>query len=233
MTIGLAPFLARIEAAGLDLAAAFDVARYNDRHPDCTLPLPAGREDGAFALVIGNTRALWAPFLAAFHSAEAGSRLASTAHPLDDYVEDVIGAAIPTLGEPVTVHLASAAPPHHVAIVAAAELSGLAFRAPSYLAVHPVHGPWIGLRAVIVFDRPPPPIPAPAPACTGCTTGCAPAFEEARAALGPAVTAAAVQARWQDWVAVRDACPLGRASRFSDDQIAYHYTHDRRYLGAA
>ncbi|MBT9559425.1 MAG: hypothetical protein IV100_25575 [Myxococcales bacterium] len=230
MTTDLEPLLASLRHAGLELAARFDARDYNERHPECALPLPAGRESGALAVVIGNTRSLWAPFLTAFHAAVPGSRLASTAHPVDDYVEIAITSALAGLAESVTVHLASTPPPHHVAIVTAAELSGLAFRAPSHLAVHPDHGPWIGLRAVLVFDRPPPPVPTPAPACTGCATGCTPAFEVARAALGATVTAAAVQNRWHDWVAVRDACPLGRASRYSDDQIAYHYTHDRRYL---
>ena len=232
MTVGPSSLLMQLGNAGLDLVATFDAALYNDRHPDCALPLPAGRESGALALVIGNTRALWSPFLAALHAAVPDSHRANTDHPLDDYVRDAISAAVAALGEPVTVHLASEPPPHHVAIVTAAELSGLAFRAPSHLAVHPVHGPWIGLRAVLVFDRPPPPTPATAPACTGCATGCAPAFEAARVALGPAVTTAAVQARWQGWLAVRDACPLGRSSRFPDEQVAYHYTHDRRYLAS-
>jgi methylmalonic aciduria homocystinuria type C protein len=232
VTEATGPLLASLKAAGLDLAAPFDARAYNVRHPDCALPLPAGRGGGALALVIGNTRALWAPFLSAFHAAAPDSRLATTAHPLDTYVEERITAALAALAEPVTVHLASTPPPHHVAVVTAAELSGLAFRAPSHLAVHPEHGPWIGLRAVLVFDRPPPPEPVPAPACMGCTTGCAPAFERARTALGTTVTAAAVQSDWRRWVAVRDACPVGGASRFSDDQIGYHYTHDRKYLGA-
>ena len=31
-------------------------------------------------------------------------------------------------------------------------IAGLAHTSPSYLSIHPEHGPWIGLRAVIVLD---------------------------------------------------------------------------------
>ena len=33
-----------------------------------------------------------------------------------------------------------------------AEASGLAHVGPAHLAIHPQHGPWFGLRAVIVLD---------------------------------------------------------------------------------
>jgi len=45
--------------------------------------------------------------------------------------------------------------------------------------------------------------------------------EPATAGLGDA---------WRQWLNVRDACPLGRAYRYGDDQIAYHYRSDRRVL---
>jgi hypothetical protein len=42
--------------------------------------------------------------------------------------------------------------------------------------------------------------------------------------------AAAVERGWRAWVAVRDACPVGRASRYGDEQIRYHYAKDRGVL---
>ena len=35
---------------------------------------------------------------------------------------------------------------------------------------------------------------------------------------------------WRLWLAVRDACPVGREHRYGDDQIGYHYRHDRTLL---
>ncbi len=40
----------------------------------------------------------------------------------------------------------------------------------------------------------------------------------------------AMHAHWQRWLAVRDACPVGRKYRYSENQIRYHYTKERRYL---
>jgi hypothetical protein len=36
---------------------------------------------------------------------------------------------------------------------------------------------------------------------------------------------------WRAWLAVRDACPIGRDYRYDDDQLRYHYTKDRAALG--
>jgi len=35
---------------------------------------------------------------------------------------------------------------------------------------------------------------------------------------------------WRAWLAVRDACPLGRAHRYTEPQVLYHYTHEPRYI---
>lgn len=32
------------------------------------------------------------------------------------------------------------------------------------------------------------------------------------------------------WIAVRDACPIGREHRYPEDQLRYHYTKDRSLL---
>lgn len=38
---------------------------------------------------------------------------------------------------------------------------------------------------------------------------------------------------WRPWLAVRDACPLGREHRYSEQQVAYHYTKDAKWLREA
>jgi methylmalonic aciduria homocystinuria type C protein len=35
---------------------------------------------------------------------------------------------------------------------------------------------------------------------------------------------------WRSWLAVRDACPVGRSARYAEEQIAYHYTKDPSHL---
>jgi methylmalonic aciduria homocystinuria type C protein len=191
---------------GLDLAAELATADYN-AEVDEGLRLPDFGRARARAIVVGNTRALWPEFLA------SGKRL------LDDYVMEAVRAAIG--GARAEVRWAHDVPAT-VAIQRAAAVAGLAYLAPSHLCVHPVYGPWIALRAVIVLDEDGPPrAPAIAPPCD-CARGCGPALERALAAGEPRSTEE-LRERWRLWLAVRDACPVGREHRYGDDQILFHY----------
>ena len=102
---------------------------------------------------------------------------------------------------------------------------------PAHLSVHPIYGPWIALRAAVVFDldehiettllR---------NVCDRDTIrACQEAFERARL-MTQGRGHEAIRETWEAWLAVRDACDVGRAYRYSDNQIGYHYTHERRFL---
>ncbi|HTM22812.1 MAG TPA: hypothetical protein VL172_19955 [Kofleriaceae bacterium] len=210
---------AALAAAGLDLLQPFQVGWYNDACP--THPLPDLGDRHHLGLLIGNSRALWPHFLAA---RAADPALAREPHPLDRYVSAAVRAALAPLAEPWEVRFAPEPPPRRVAMQRLAEVSGLAALAPSHLSVHPTFGPWIALRAAAVIARPGPAArtPAPALACD-CEHGCLPPLRAALAAGAPS-SQADVRERWRLWLAVRDGCPLGRAHRYGDDQIRYHYT---------
>jgi hypothetical protein len=108
-----------------------------------------------------------------------------------------------------------------------AHVSGLAELSPSHLSLHPRVGPWLGLRAVVVFDLPAATIsPTAQPGlCEGCAKPCLGALAAAtRAGGGPA------QSQWEHWLRVRDSCPVGRRARYSMSQIRYHYTKDRSVI---
>jgi hypothetical protein len=60
-----------------------------------------------------------------------------------------------------------------------------------------------------------------------CDRGCGAAFERACAAGVPR-DQAELRDRWRLWLAVRDACPVGREWRYSEDQISHHYTGVQR-----
>ena len=205
---------------GFDLVQPFALGWYNDavaaeyRLPDLGRP-------HALGALIGHTRALWAPFLAAWRDDTA---LHAAADPLDRYSETRLAAVVEALPLRAELRFAHAPVPRRPAIQRLAEISGLAPLSPVGLNVHPVYGPWIGLRAAVVFDiegpaGAPPPVANP---CADCVRTCVPAFERACLATGPDA--------WRLWLAVRDACPIGRAHRYSDDQIVYHYTKDRAAL---
>jgi methylmalonic aciduria homocystinuria type C protein len=215
-------------AHGLDLARSLRMSWYNDTVPPA-LALPNLDRPAALALILGNTRALW-PRLASALAADPA--LASAPDPVDRYCERVVRAALAGIDARWLVRFAHEPPPR-VAIQRLAHVAGLAYLAPSHLSVHPVYGPWIALRAVVVIDVDGPPGPAPtlAPPCD-CAMHCAPRFQAALARAGgaPGGAGAQVESDWRAWLAVRDACPIGRAHRYSEEQLRYHYTKDRRSL---
>lgn len=210
---------ARLAPAGLDLVQPFQVGWYNDVSPDH--PLPDLGDPAHLGLLIGNSTALWPRFLAA---RAADPALAAERHPLDRFASAQVRAALAPLAVAWEVRFAPEPPPRRVAMQRLAEVSGLAVLAPSHLSVHPLYGPWIALRAAVVIAEPGPDErrPPPPKACD-CEQGCLPPLRAALEAGAPA-TQADVRERWRLWLAVRDGCPLGRAHRYPDEQIRYHYT---------
>ena len=183
--------------------------------------LPRVRPD-ALALLIGNTRALWPRFVAAL------PELAGDPDPLERYIMRAVTAALADVRH--EVRYAHEPPPRRIAIQRAAAVAGLAWLAPSHLSIHPVYGPWIGLDAIVVLDEAAPAErPAPPPPCPACDHACQPALARALAASDPA-NHRAVEAAWPVWLAIRDACPTGRAHRYSDEHIRYVHSKDRALL---
>lgn len=148
---------ALLEPAGFDIVHALPVqllldgqqAAGNSSEADA---LPTYGRTSTLALLIGNSAALWQPFVA--HVARAGGPAAAGAHPLDAYTERHVTAALQQL--PIAHHVRFA---HHMEsghffdALRAARVSGLAFVSPvTHLAVHPVFGPWFALRALAVCD---------------------------------------------------------------------------------
>jgi cyanocobalamin reductase (cyanide-eliminating) / alkylcobalamin dealkylase len=207
-------------AAGLDLVHAFNLAACDSAEAFGLFDF--GRPN-ALGVVVGNTHKLWPLFI----DAVAADRSLSTAeHPLDTYVTGrlmtIVADATPHAAHIVFAHVAN---PRPFAIQRLAEQVGLAALSPSHLSIHPKYGPWFALRAVIVVD-----VDGPSSArleqerpCLGCNAPCVPALERAIATSGSPLTSAAIAAHASDWIAVRDACPVGRDARYGDAQLSYHY----------
>lgn len=183
-----------LAAAGFDLVHAFDAGI-----------APWLRHDRA-GLLVGNTRALWEPFCAAMED----PALAAEPDPLDRYTERTLEAVFAGT-RIVYAHREydGAFLPFQQLAVAA----GLAALAPTHLLVHPIHGPWFALRAVVLVDVAPPPRSLPLAKPCACTGACEAAFTHALAHPD----------EWRAWLATRDACSL-RDSRYGDDQARFHYT---------
>lgn len=220
--------LAQVEetlaARGFDLCARFSVAAYN-RAVDAAYALPQlGRSD-ALGLLIGNTRALWPHFVSWLRE---DPRRVERAHPLESYAEEAIGACVKSSGVGGEVRFSHEPPGRRFAAQHLAQLAGLAHLSESMLSVHARYGPWIALRAawVVPVGAPPEQV-APPPQPCRCAQRCLPAFS--RALRG----GTNVASQWTDWVAVREACPVGRDHRYCAQQLRYHYTKDREVLREA
>jgi cyanocobalamin reductase (cyanide-eliminating) / alkylcobalamin dealkylase len=194
--------IAQLRDAGFDLVHPFD-AHAIARLPGLDAMLDAERPCG---WLVGNTRALWARLLAV---RRADPALAASRHPVEDYVEQTC-AKLPDARclFPHRQYEGAFLPFQRLAVAA-----GFGTPSPSQLVIHPVYGPWFALRAVVLTAGTPTTHALPPAACE-CADRCRGAFERARQA----------QTSWRAWLAVRDACCVGREHRYSDDQIEYHYT---------
>lgn len=188
--------------------------------------LAPAQGDGDLGLLVASTRYFWLRFAA---SLSADPARALRPDPVDEHTVAVVRGALEPLPPAWTVRFAHEAPPLPVQRIA--ELGGFARLSPARLSVHPVYGPWIALRAVATVAVPGPdvdPRRAPDP-CPGCPGGCADAFARAiEASRRP--DAGSIARDWSAWLAVRDACPVGRRHRYAEDQIRYGYTKDRGIL---
>ncbi len=197
---------------GFDVVAPFNRRRWSSSH--AALP-DVGLHD-ALGVVIGNTRALWRHVRHACQVRQGD--------PVDRYTEEVLTRIVSDTcaavrHEVVWAHDVAAAEgapndaPQPFPMQRLAAEMGLASMSPSGLAIHPVHGPWWALRAVVVIAVPGPSRSVPAPdICGPCHQPCVTPFERARGSND-----------WRLWLAARDACPVARAARYDDEQVAYHY----------
>jgi len=214
---------ASLREAGLDIVHAFAV----DARLDGLFAFPRFGREACLGLLIGNSRALWPPFTAW----QATHR--DLTDPLDHYVAEVVGRAVDQQRAEV---IFTGRPKDGSAALPFQRLAheiGFAALGPAHLNVQADFGPWFAFRAVAVFDAPPPAIEPARPSvepCSRCPAPCRAPFDVAMARAKGKPERASVRADWKLWLAVRDACPVGRSYRYSDAQIGYHYTKDRRYL---
>ena len=241
---------AALEAQGLDIVAPLNLRWYNEVAPETAriAPTANGAGEDALAVLVGNSRALWPAFTAAHDSDPA---IGDAEHPVDTFVARAIRAAIADASssrggstgmsgcdvrDPRVFDSHDTSPGKLVAIQRMAHVAGVAhLDEKCHLAIHEKHGPWIALRAVLVFDdiegpdeanrasTPPNPLATNAAARSRVDAAFAFALE------GYADPSASAE-RWQRWVAVRDAVHADPADetrkhpeRYYEDQVRYHY----------
>lgn len=234
----------QLNQAGFDLIHGFDLTRYqnsvekkNQFHTD-------GK-----GLLIGNSKALWKPFLQWLANDSSRIRLAN---PLDVYVEEIIEGLFSNHKAVLEIRYSHRPEPDHIGFVKLAHQCGLAWQNKTGLCIHEKFGPWIALRCALVLSPDPAlnlhnPLEEPtfdndranqpervieykpmeSNPCSSCESKCFPAFESAMR------KSEAGQGNLLDWLLIRESCPLGSEERYSKFQTLYHYTKDPEFLAAA
>lgn len=222
----------RLSEAGFHLVAEGVVGPYNDelRELDAGFVLPDfGRRD-ARVVLIGNGAEL---FDAIREAAREDEALRLSRDPIDHYAKTRIEAILRESETPHELRFTFDAPPRAFAAVRLARALGLAEMGPSMLAIHPERGPYIALRAAIVFDEEgEAPMKLEGP-CARCEARpCVPAMNAALEAVGgvKGLNRASIKREVEAMLRARTACPVGEAHRYPEPLLRYHYLHDPELL---
>jgi hypothetical protein len=196
--------------SGIELVGSCGIAAYDAAAPEAVRSaalLPGARG----VVVVGSAGpTLWRLFRA-WTDADPGRW--DQQHPYDAFVASLLARGDEALARGGVrfrrFEAAFAATPR-LNFVALARLAGLGTPGPFMLAIHATHGAWWALRGAWLVDAEvDPPAPDRSP-CVGCPAPCVGGWDNA----GGIVRASPE---------VRARCVVGQASRYDDDQIAYHY----------
>lgn len=201
-----------LASTGIELVASCQIGAYDQRAPDALRSgslLPGARG----VIVAGSAGAvLWRRFRDRMNAHRARWL---EPNPYDAFIGEQLSRAdlaLAAAGIRFRRLDAAFASSPRVDFVALAMLVGLGSPGPFSLLIHPAHGPWWALRGAWLVDaevegfvvdvcRP----------CDGCAAPCVGGWP-LPGAPRPKATAE-----------VRGRCVIGQASRYDDDQIAYHY----------
>ncbi|KAI9204277.1 uncharacterized protein BJ171DRAFT_506832 [Polychytrium aggregatum] len=144
-----------LEPYGIDLIVPFPVERYNEDEHAGKYPLPGSTNPAntsTLAILIGNHKRMWEPFLE-YLEEDPATHLDNSAHPINDFVHDLLHNRLSKEDIPEFKYRY----PHDEGerfthFQRLAHIAGLAyFNRTCYLCVSPIYGPWLALRAVLVF----------------------------------------------------------------------------------
>jgi len=212
-----------LQKAGFDIWNPFPVARYNEAKP--THPLPVLGHTNPIGILVGNTRALWEPFIAALANDET---LRNCRNPLDTYVTRTLVGFLDTHIKPLgvkydVVYTWDTRPGRLVSFQTIGRVAGLGHLSKGCgLSLHPVYGPWFAMRAVVVlgmeYNFPTEPVEVECPLTDEQEAVAAKAMETLQS--------------WtpENLIAMRRAVPLGQEWEYSRPQLMYHYTLNKQWL---
>jgi hypothetical protein len=202
-----------LAGTGIELVASCSIGAYDAEAPAALRSaelMPGAR--GVVVAASAGTR-LWRRFR---EHMDADRARWAEAHPYDAFIGATLARADEALSRAgVRFRRFDAAfhAPVRLSFIALARLVGLGQPGPFMLAIHSTHGAWWALRGAWLVDAEVEPPLVHAPPCAGCPAPCVGGWENA----GGIVRATSE---------VRARCVVGQASRYDDDQIAYHYDRE-------
>lgn len=223
--------------SGFDIAVPFRVGAYNEHPmiaPHAKLLLPA-KHANALAVIVGNSGAMWAPFIQFLKSDSSGAAILHGPDPLDAFTREVCSRVVAKAapGESVEIVYAFETVETHgrcCSMNTAGHVAGLAFYDAhiSQRSIHPVYGPWFAYRAVLVFNERSYPVTKAAPFSEVGGEVCPPAERSAVSAIQKEVMDAwgtvPEQASWDGLLRVTDTFQLGKAKhRYPPPMARFHY----------
>ena len=220
-------FQAALSPAGLNLIGVASVADWDALQPEARRSAALCPEARS-VVVVGNAgTALWDALVEDLRGEPR--HLTEHVHPLDAFVRRRIDALAPLLaGHRHRWFFAAAEADVHIDFRVLAQLAGLGADSRLGLLLHPVYGPWIGLRAACFIDAD---LPASTPvpgSCEGCAAPCASAcpggaFAAGKWAVDPCAAFHQTSTACASSCDARAACPVGAEHRYGPLQYQYHY----------
>ena len=208
---------AALAGSGIELIGSCPIAAYEAAAPE---PMRSSAwMPGARGLVVAGSAgpALWRLFHARMSD---NPSLWDKPHPYDAFVATLLDRADRALSDAgIRFRRFEAAfdATARVDFLALARLAGLGSPGPFHLLIHETHGAWWALRGAWLVDADVDPPAAHHPPCAGCPAPCVGGWANAGGILGASAE-------------VRSRCVVGQASRYNDDQVAYHYDREATRL---
>lgn len=235
---------------GLDIAIGLTLQDYNRAVESDGLALPVFGRNTTLAVLLGSSKAIWPPFIAALRAATPPGRLETQAKhdgPLNAYVvgatRSLVHKVLTPLGLKYDLRYAHEVEEGRlVAMQKLAHISGVAYLHPSCgLNVHAKYGPWHAYRSLIIIDMDG--VPTVGPPLNPNTPEAIAAAEKALAlALESTVDPTATNSKaeldtemrkvWRLWQNIRVALssPACAPWRYEDIFDEYHFTHSPEIL---
>lgn len=226
----------RLNASGIEIVHPFKIQCYNGAKANTKDHLPDfGRENTA-ALLVGNSAAIWQPFLQ--YLRDSPDRVDSM-DPFDDYLQSILQGVQDDMKNESTfapldieVRLSTGMGCDFVDMLCAARVSGLAYFSQSaHLSMHPTFGPWWAIRSVIILD-------VDFDESFSCPELHINPIADLEAELE--IVTAALKAKggietwkhnWREWVEMRKLSGRHHVEhQYSEDQIEYHYSKNKQVL---